>query len=259
MSAPTSKAARDEPSTHECTSCRRGQPRLHPFWHATEDWVKPLPIALDKSEESSAYGEVLCGPLREPRYDQTLDYALMLLRYHSSGFDDLAIEERADLIEETCSHINEFVEVLHRLMTFLEHGKPKRRGPEATKVASRDIKAAVLREVDGLTNRQIAEVLCMNTPADFLIKGDHPRVRKMVSRGRSALVAALGEEGWRMQAQAMKDEAERWHSRSEIQRQAELETEALGVPYEEVLRRLEEGSRQSREASEHGIREGATF
>jgi len=36
----------------------------------------------------------------------------------------------------------------------------------------------------------------------------------------------------------MKDEAERWHSRSEIQRRAELEAEALGVHYEEVLKRL---------------------
>jgi len=45
------------------------------------------------------------------------------------------------------------MEVLHKLMTFLEHGKPKRRGPAATKVAARDIKPTVLREVDGLTNR----------------------------------------------------------------------------------------------------------
>jgi hypothetical protein len=76
----------------------------------------------------------------------------MLLRYHSPGFDELALEERADLIEETCAHINEFVEVLHKLMSFLENGKLKRRGPPATTVASRDIKAAVLKEVDGLTN-----------------------------------------------------------------------------------------------------------
>jgi len=45
------------------------------------------------------------------------------------------------------------MEVLHKLMTFLEHGKPKRRGPAATKVTARDIKPTVLREVDGLTNR----------------------------------------------------------------------------------------------------------
>jgi hypothetical protein len=203
--------------------------------------------------------EDLLPTLEDLPHHQTLDYALMLLRYHSPGFDEMAIEERADLIVETCVNINEFVEVLHRLMTFLEHGKPKRRGPAATKAASRDIKAAVLREVDGLTNRQIAEVLCMNTPADFPIKGDHPRVRKMVKRGRSALVAALGEEGWRDQVQAMEDEAQRWHSRSEIQRQAELEAEALGVPYDEVLKRLEAKSSLSGRRSEPRVQEELAY
>ena len=126
-------------------------------------------------------------------------------------------------------------------------------------MAARDIKAAILREVDGLTNRQIAQVLCINTPSDFLIKGDHPTVRKMVRRGRSALVAALSEEGWRAQAQAMKEEANRWHSRSEIQRRAELEAEALGVPYEEVLKRLEEESRHSGGRGERGVQEEVVF
>jgi hypothetical protein len=120
-------------------------------------------------------------------------------------------------------------------------------------VAARDIKAAILREVDGLTNRQIAQALCINIPSDFPIKGDHPTVRKMVRRGRSALVAALSEEGWQAQAQAMKDEANRWHSRSEIQRRAELEAEALGVPYDEVLKRLEEESRHSGGRGERGV------
>jgi hypothetical protein len=208
-----------------------------------------------KALEDGNSREELRPTLQDLRHHQTLDYALMLLRYHSPGFDEMVLQERVDLIEETCSHINEFLEVLHKLMTFLEHGKPKRRGPAATKVAARDIKAAVLREVDGLTNRQIAQALCINTPSDFLIKGDHPTVRKMVRRGRSALVAALGEEGWQAQAQAMKDEANRWHSRSEVQRQAELEAEALGVPYDEVLKRLEEESRQSGRGNERGVQE----
>ena len=70
----------------------------------------------------------------------------------------------------------------------------------------------------------------MNTPADFLIKGDHPTIRKMLRRGRSALVASLGEEGWRDQAQAMKVEAERWHSRSEVQRRTELRSRSARRP-----------------------------
>src|SRR5215211_7636016 len=212
-----------------------------------------------KASEDRHAREDLRPTLEDLRHHQTLDYALMLLRYHSPGFDEMTLEARADLIAETCAHINQFLEVLHRMMTFLEHGKPRRRGPATTKVASRDIKAAVLREVDGLTNRQIAQALCINTPSDFLIKGDHPTVRKMVRRGRSALVAALGEDGWQAQAQAMKDEAKRWHSRNELQRRAELEAEALGVPYDEVLKRLEEESRRSGGRGERGVQEEVVF
>jgi len=57
----------------------------------------------------------------------------------------------------------------------------------------------------------------------------------------------------------MKEEALAWRSRSPLERQAELEAEALGVPYEEALRRLEEESRRSGEESEQGTREGVAF
>ena len=81
----------------------------------------------------------------------------------------------------------------------------------------------------------------------------------MVGRGRRALKAALGEDGWKAQVRAMKDEAKRWRSKSTIQHQAELEVEALDVPYDEVLRSLEEESRQSSEESEHRIQEETAF
>jgi hypothetical protein len=57
----------------------------------------------------------------------------------------------------------------------------------------------------------------------------------------------------------MTEEALAWRSRSPLQRQAELEAEALGVPYDEVLGRLEEESRRSTEESKHGRREGVAF
>jgi hypothetical protein len=59
---------------------------------------------------------------------------------------------------------------------------------------------------------------------------------------------------------AMKEEAKRWRSMSKVQRQAGLEAEALGIPYEEILERLEEESRgSSGEESEHGIQEEVAF
>jgi hypothetical protein len=53
----------------------------------------------------------------------------------------------------------------------------------------------------------------------------------------------------------MKEETNRWRSRSEIQRRAELEAEALGVPYDEVLKRLEEESSQSGGRGERAVQE----
>jgi hypothetical protein len=52
------------------------------------------------------------------------------------------------------------------------------------------------------------------------------------------------------------EETEAWRSLSSLERQAELEDEALGVPYEELLRCLEEESRRSGKESKHGMREG---
>lgn len=189
--------------------------------------------------EDPRANEKLKSTLRGLRHHQTLDYFLALLRYHRPGFDDLPPRERADLIAETCSYANEFLETLRKLVAFLEHGRPNRRGPAATRVTARDVKEAVLKDVNGLTNRQIGEELCIPVPSDFVVKGDHPTVRKIVRRGRAILETALGEEGWQRQAKAMKAEAARWSSISLAEREAQIESEILGVSHEETLRRNE--------------------
>lgn len=163
----------------------------------------------------------LRAKLKELRHHQTLDYVLMLLRYHRPDFDDLCPELRADLVAETCGHANELMEVLRKIVSFLEHGKPNRRGPAATRIATRDVRAAVLKDVDGFTYRRIGDELCIPLPADFLIKGDHPTVRKMVGRGRRLLEKALGEEGWRKQAEAMRNETAQWQSLDDTQRETQ--------------------------------------
>jgi hypothetical protein len=121
------------------------------------------------------------------------------------------------------------------MITAVEHGRPNRRGSAATRVVARDVKAAVLKDVDGLTNRQIGDELSIPLPADFPIKGDHPTVRKMVRRGKKILEDALGDEGWRAQAKAMKAEATRWQSLDALRRDAEVESETFGVPLEQAI------------------------
>jgi len=103
--------------------------------------------------------EGLRTAFRELRHHHALDYVLMLLRYHRPGFDDLPPQERTNLVVDACAHANEFLEALRKLFAFLEHGQLHFREPAAIKVASKDVAAAVLRDVDGLTNREIGERL----------------------------------------------------------------------------------------------------
>jgi hypothetical protein len=212
-------------------------------------WVKVLEegSATETISESS-------GVLEGLQHHQALDYVLTLLRHHRPEFDDLPHEERVALMVETCTYINAFLEALRKFVAFLEHGTPGRRGPATTKLAARDVKAIVLRDVDGLTYREIGRELGIPPPKDFDYKGDHPTVRKMVRCGREILKRALGEEGWWRQVEAMKAEAERWRSMSEMEREAELEAEALNISFEQALRRIEE--ERDRRNSGYGDRPG---
>lgn len=164
-----------------------------------------------------------------------LDYVLPLLRYHRPDFGLLSREEKVGLLVYACAHINEFLDALKKLVTFLEYGNSNGRAKAATRDADTDVRAAILRDVDGLTYREIGEEIGVPRPKDFEIKGDYARVRHMVSRGRKILVLAIGEEGWRRHIKAMRAEAKRWNSLDEVEQEVESWVE-YGLPYEEALR-----------------------
>jgi hypothetical protein len=165
-----------------------------------------------------------------------LEYVFLLLRYHRPDFDDLLREEKLDLIERTCVHINECIDAARKLSAFLEYGVPGKPQRGAARTADRDVRAAVRRDVDGWTYRRIGEELDVPLPPDFDVKGDHPTVRQMVSRGRSILERSLGKDGWRKHIEAMRTEAERWNALSDLEQCAEDLAEGLGMPYEEAQR-----------------------
>ncbi|MCL6439613.1 MAG: hypothetical protein K6T51_13475, partial [Rubrobacteraceae bacterium] len=144
---------------------------------------------------------------------------------------------------------NDSLEALRKFMAFVEYGVPGRGAVPVARTIARDIKAAVLKDVEGLTYRQIGERLGIPPPADFGYKGDHASVRKMVGRGRKFFRAALGEEGYASHVEAMKEEARRRHAMSATEREAEDLAEAFGIPYEDALRRIEERGRKREEES----------
>lgn len=206
-------------------------PEIVPFYGESvwDRWTK----VLKERRSDKEFVEALEGL----RHHQSLDYVLALLRYHRPGFDEMPREDRVALVAGTCSYINTFLEALRKLMAYLEHGTPGRRIPAATKAASRDVRAAVLKDVDGLTHREIGQELGVPPPEDVGHKGDHPTVRKMVRRGRAILAGALGEEGWLTQAEAMRIEASRWNSLDEAGKEAEMEAETFGAPRKDPERR----------------------
>lgn len=196
------------------------------------DRSKSFAEHLEQVREQSEESELVSG-LQGAVF---LDYVLLVLRYHRPEFDNLPEKEKLDLIAQTCAYTNAFMEALRKLTDFLEYGVPGRRQKAVAIDADRDVRAAVRRDVDGLTYREIGRELGIPPPQDFGYKGDHPRVRQMVNRGRSLLERTLSKEGWQQHITAMRTEARRWEALSEVEQAAESTVEALGIPYEEALR-----------------------
>jgi hypothetical protein len=183
------------------------------------------------------------GGIPHEEYDDLVGsalYAYSLLRYFRPDFDGLPWEERLALIEGACVRINDLSEASRKLAEYLEYGAPARELRKAVENASVDINAAVLRDVDGLTYREIAEQLDVHISPGARVVSDYSRVARMVARGRDILERAWGKDGWRKQAEAMKAEATRWYALTPLERVVEECGELLGVSPQEAQRMLED-------------------
>jgi transposase len=179
----------------------------------------------------------------------TLEYIVALLRHHRPGFDGLSWEDQMSLIEETSEKMNEFLGSLRRLQDFLSYGIPNRKLTPSIKEPQRDVDAAVLRDVDGLTHREIGKRLDvpLSSGSQYQQSG-HQTVRRAIERGRRILEAAFGKEGWQRQAQAMKTEKAQRQSLSEEEQHVEWLAETLAlyldVPLQELLTPVREGVKE---------------
>lgn len=167
-----------------------------------------------------------------------LAYLMPLIDHYRPEVEAYSSKEYVALLEKACHYINDFLEALRKLQSFLEYGSPDRKLSPPIKEPNKDIKAAVLHDVDGLNYRQIGEKMAIPPPPDLKIKGEHQTVRKMVERGRNILVRAFGEEGWQERVATMKAEKEWWKSLSREEQDRELEAiwlaSDLGMSVEEA-------------------------
>ena len=182
------------------------------------------------------------GGILHEEYDDLVGsalYAYSLLRYFRQDFASLPEEERLALVKGTYVRIKDLLEASRKLAEYLEYGAPARDLRPAVENASIDIKAAVLKDVDGLTNREIADHLDVPVSPNARRTEDYSKIHKMVVRGRGILERAWGKDGWRKKAESMKAEAARWYALTPEERVVEECAELLGVSPQEARRMLE--------------------
>ena len=204
-----------------------------------------------RDEGVDVHREGFCSALEVPPglpeslSEEQTDFVLLqyyvgaLLDHFRPGFAELPHEQRLGLIEGTCSRVFKFLEALRQLVDFLEFGEPGRDLRPKIEHAARDVEAAILKDVNSLTERSIARRLGVPLTENGDAKSDFSTVTKMVKRGRSVLREAYGEDGWKDKARAMRSDAERYNSLSAKDRALETCAEILAVAPEQAERALE--------------------
>lgn len=175
-----------------------------------------------------------------------LAYVIALLRHFRPDFDGLSHRDQVSLIVQACTLLNEFLDTLRKFVAFLEYGMTSGLPNKIRENAELDVTAAVLKDVDGLSNAEIGVTLDIEPTTHDLEHGGHRTAGNMVRRGRKILEQALGKEGWQEHIEAMRTEAARWRSLSDEERGYERLAEWLGKSVEEVRREHKEIEQETR-------------
>ena len=179
----------------------------------------------------------------------TPDYVVALLRYYRPEFDDLPHKEKLDLIKEGCARVNTFLESLRRLEAFLEYGVPEQDLRSRMEKAQQDIKAAELKDVEGLSYTEIGKILGISPTSSDRERRENARVRTSVTRGSPLLLDAFGEEDWRKHVEDKKAERDWFFSLDEEERNILLFADEHGISVEEARTYFDEVKAQQEQDS----------
>jgi hypothetical protein len=161
-----------------------------------------------------------------------LEFVAALLRHFRPEFDTLPYSERVALLKDGCRRVNELLEGLRKWVRFLEFGAPEKDLRTKLENAARDVRAAELRDIEGLSKREIGKRLGITPPPSDVDRRTNTTAGVAADRGRELLVRALSEEGWRRLIKSKKAEREGFLALSEEERSVVQLAEHLGVPVE---------------------------
>jgi hypothetical protein len=136
-------------------------------------------------------------------------FALALLRHYRSDFDDLPRKEKESLLIECCERVDEVLKSVRLLSGFLEQGGREERQRPTWEDPHKAVEGTLLKDVEGLTHREIAEIARIDRPETPRGKRDYSKVRQTIDRGRDILRRAYGPEGYDEMVESMKEERRR--------------------------------------------------
>jgi hypothetical protein len=212
--------------------------RVFPLWKTLLELQSSEPIQRERALKAMEEPRFAEAALDDVDDGEQLECLRELLRHYRLEFDSLEKQEQIAFLERAVIHVNEYLEALGKLIAFLQYGDAYSGLPtNAIKNAQRNVRAAELKDIVGLSNPQVGEVLELRRSEKEVEDRDHKYARDVVKNGRNILKGVLGEGDYQEYVNSQKEEAERFRSLSGDERFAELAADALSIPAD-VMRRF---------------------
>ena len=144
-------------------------------------------------------------------FTEYLEYGNDIIRQYQPDFDYTESEEQAYFLLLALERLNKVREQLQGFREYLGmRGQTRRKAVPPVKEPERDIRAAILQDIIGMSSRDIGETLGFKPPKDLHIKRENAAVRAAARRGRQLLEYYFGADEWRQKVERMREERARW-------------------------------------------------
>lgn len=207
-------------------------------------WTEQALLALAAGEQEPEEPASTAGATIEDAFGGfRFKLADELLGHYRPDFRDMTPDEQSNLIIQVIVSSNKFMDALRNLALTIQHANPNQDLPRSpVKKASRDVRAAELREIDGLSFVEIGKRLSIRqSKHEITVKPyDNREVRKViVPNGIRILKAALGQDGYDRYVETSKIERQRHHGLSHEELQIERFAAIVKIPADRMRNLME--------------------